>query len=147
MERKSIHNSYIPESPLYFIYYEANVCIKVEMRFGAYDTEYSIKNFPLLKENEEIFLGPFFSQVEGANITFTGSAYANQSGKAFVEQSFDGGNHYDIVSEEIVVASGKKTIGPVQVLAPVTRLKYVNGASAQTGQFRLFASINDGGEH
>lgn len=114
-------------------------------RFGSYDYEYDAEAFPLLTAHQEIFLGPFYYRANGPSNSFGGSVFVTVSGQVIYEQSFDGGLHYDVVST-ISVISGMNTLGPIQPLAPVSRLRYKNGANAQTGTFRLFASVT-GSDH
>lgn len=65
-----------------------------------------------------------------------GSVYSDQAGTLYIEQSPDGVNWDVVVS--INYAAGTTPGFSVEVLAPEARLRYVNGATAQT-VFRLYA--------
>lgn len=65
-----------------------------------------------------------------------GSVYSDQAGTLYVEQSPDGAN-WDIATS-INYAAGTTPGFSVEVMAPEARLRYVNGAAAQT-VFRLHA--------
>lgn len=118
-------------------------------RFSAYET--TNPTMPLLAPGSGVTLGPFYSAVEGPNIVATGEVFTTVSGNAFFEQTFDAtpygtGTNWDI-SQLIPTQSGVNTIGPIQLLAPVSRLRYVNGSNSQTGSFRTYISINSNGAH
>jgi len=85
----------------------------------------------------------------GANSTYTsskqtvagfsrlvGTVYADQDGTLYVEQSSDGTN-YDVTSS-FSVTGGTGLGFSVEIVAPFARIKYTNGANAQT-TFRLYA--------
>ncbi|MDA8156248.1 MAG: hypothetical protein M0Z52_07330 [Actinomycetota bacterium] len=64
-----------------------------------------------------------------------GFVYADQAGDLYIEQSADGTNWY--VSAHVAVAAGTNNITfSEEVVAPLCRARYVNGASAQ-GTFQL----------
>ncbi len=69
-----------------------------------------------------------------------GTVISDQAGTLLVEQSPDGAN-WDVSSSFAVAAGATEGDGQgfsVEVVAPWTRLKYTNGATAQT-VFRLYA--------
>lgn len=72
----------------------------------------------------------------GASSHLVGTAFANVAGTLFVEQSPDG-TFWD-VSSQFAVPAGAGIGWDVGVVAPYARLRYVNGAAAQT-TFRLYA--------
>jgi hypothetical protein len=122
-------------------------------RFSAYDTTIGNSNMVLLGPGSGVELQPLYSAPEGPNVSITGVIYATTSGLAQVQQSFDavyGGidsrTNWDI-NVDIPVASGVTQVGPYQLLAPVARLIYTNGTTAQTGAFRMYVSINSDGAH
>jgi hypothetical protein len=65
-----------------------------------------------------------------------GTVYADQAGTLYVEQSSDGTN-FDS-SSSFSVSAGSPFGFSVEVVAPYGRIRYVNGATAQTA-FRLYA--------
>lgn len=66
-----------------------------------------------------------------------GSVFADQAGTIFIEQSFDGGEHFDISAEYEVKA--KEAVGfKEMVIGPLFRVRYINGSIEQK-EFRLFA--------
>jgi hypothetical protein len=65
-----------------------------------------------------------------------GTVYADQAGTLYVEQSADGTN-FDS-SSSFSVSAGAPFGFTVEVVAPNARIRYVNGATAQT-VFRLYA--------
>jgi len=64
-----------------------------------------------------------------------GTVYADQAGTLYIEQGADGTN-YDSVSS-FSVGAGQSFGFMVDVVAPHVRVRYVNGATAQSA-FRLF---------
>jgi hypothetical protein len=84
----------------------------------------------------------------GANGTYTsgsltvsgygrivGTVFADQAGTLYIEQSSDGTN-WD-ASTGVSVSAGTPASFSVEVVAPTARVRYVNGATAQTA-FRLY---------
>jgi hypothetical protein len=84
----------------------------------------------------------------GANGTYTsgsltvsgygrivGTVFADQAGTLYIEQSSDGTN-WD-ASTSVSVSASTPTSFSVEVVAPTARVRYVNGATAQTA-FRLY---------
>jgi len=64
-----------------------------------------------------------------------GTVFADQAGTLYVEQSSDGTN-WD-ASASVSVSASTPTSFSVEVVAPTARVRYVNGATAQT-VFRLY---------
>lgn len=73
----------------------------------------------------------------------TGSVFADQTGTLFIEQSPDGGQHWD-VSQSIAVTASTGQAFSVEIVLPWVRVRYVNGATPQTA-FRLYAKMNSAG--
>lgn len=95
----------------------------------------------LLTANQQIILGPL--QTDRAQ-KIAGSIFTDQPGTLYVEQSFDGGNNFDISSVYTVASSGGQ-VGlsqgsgfEIDVIAPIIQIRYVNGGTNQ-GVFRLFS--------
>lgn len=74
--------------------------------------------------------------LSAGNARIVGTVYSNQAGTLNVDQSADGVN-WDATTSVAVTAS-TPTIFSVESIAPYARLRYVNGAAAQT-VFRLYA--------
>lgn len=73
-----------------------------------------------------------------------GTVISDQAGTLYVQQSPDGGNDWDVQTAVAVSAgdaAGAGTAFSVEVVAPTTRLYYVNGATAQA-VFRLYAWVS-----
>ena len=126
--------------------------------FASYNTSNAITGNKLLKANAVIILGPL--QADFAQMV-SGTVISDVAGKLFIEQSFDynwewkegwertpGGKseaeaeeasaNWDL-SEEIAVGV-KTAVGYTKsVLAPVVRIRYVNGAAEQKEYLRIFA--------
>ena len=68
-----------------------------------------------------------------------GTVYADVDGTLYIEWSSDGGNNWD-GQDTISVTGGTPTSINVDVKAPDMRVRYVNGAAAQT-EFRLYVFI------
>lgn len=66
-----------------------------------------------------------------------GSVYADQAGTLYIEQSFDGTN-WDI-SSSVAISAGVGESFEISINAPYGRVRYVNGATAQT-VFRLYTA-------
>lgn len=99
--------------------------------FGSYST--TDDNQTPLIANQSITLGPL--QSDRAQ-TVSGSVFSDQPGTLYVEQSFNNGTNWDVsVAINVVANAGQGFNQPLE--APVARLRYVNGATAQ-GVFRLF---------
>jgi hypothetical protein len=82
--------------------------------------------------------GTWISKVDSDPFTgrIVGSVFADQAGTLYVEQSGDGVDWRDVVDSFSVVAN--QGIGfSVEKVVPYARVRYVNGATAQT-EFRLF---------
>ncbi len=101
--------------------------------FGSYNTDDATTGNTPLIANASLIVGPIQS---GIASKIVGSVWADQPGTLFVEQSFDGTN-FDAAITVAVTASTGASIDQ-DVIAPVFRLRYVNGATNQ-GRFRLFA--------
>lgn len=76
------------------------------------------------------------SFVCGGNARITGTVFADQAGTLYVDQSSDGTNFDTTTSVSVTASTGAPF--SVEVVAPYGRLRYVNGATAQT-VFRLYA--------
>jgi hypothetical protein len=81
--------------------------------------------------------GTWTSSTEGALITgrLVGSCYSDQSGTLYIEQSPDG-THWDVV-DSFSVTGGSGIGFSVEKVCPYARVRYVNGATAQS-VFRLY---------
>ncbi len=109
--------------------------------FASYNTSDSTAGNAPLTAGQQIVMGPI--QTDHAQKVAL-SLFADQPGTLYVEQSFDGGNNWDVSGVYNVAASGGQTtpgngigIG-VDILAPWIQVRYVNGSTIQ-GAFRLFA--------
>lgn len=71
-----------------------------------------------------------------------GSVFADQAGTLYIEQSFDQTN-WDISTNITVTASDGSGFSE-ELVAPYVRLRYANGAGAQTA-FRVFARFSSAG--
>ncbi|MDE3077996.1 MAG: hypothetical protein KGJ86_21435 [Chloroflexota bacterium] len=67
----------------------------------------------------------------------TGTVFADQAGTLNIDQSSDGGGHWDYTTTIAITASTGAAFS-VEVVSPLARLRYVNGSSAQTA-FRLYS--------
>lgn len=93
-----------------------------------------------LASNGTVILGP---RPTNRADNITGAVFADQAGTLFVEQSGDGTN-WDISKTYAVTAStGAPFSEPLYL--PWVRLRYLNGASAQT-TFRLFSRFGSAGD-
>lgn len=72
----------------------------------------------------------------------TGAVFSNVGGTLHVEQSGDGTN-WD-VDDTVAVAAGVGTKFTLELVLPYVRLRYVNGATAQTS-FRLYSRYSSAG--
>lgn len=73
----------------------------------------------------------------------SGAVFADQPGTVFIEQSADGKN-WDISSDYSVSANSGSGFNE-SLLLPFVRLRYVNGASAQSS-FRIFGRFTSAGD-
>jgi hypothetical protein len=81
----------------------------------------------------------FDTMADGENFTWlTGYVFSNVAGTLYIEQSADGQNWYGLNTIN-VAANGAMPID-VKVLLKHVRLKYVNGATAQT-TFQLYGYV------
>lgn len=71
-----------------------------------------------------------------------GTVYSDQSGTAYIDQSTDGVN-WDFTTT-IAVTGGTGAVVSVPLVAPIYRLRYVNGATPQT-TFRFRAKAQAAG--
>lgn len=101
--------------------------------FGQWNTSDPAAGNAVLTNGQQIILGPI--QTDRAQ-KIAGSVFADQPGTLYIEQSFDGGAHYDISQSVSVVAGTGQQIF-VDIVAPWVQIRYVNGATTQ-GVFRLF---------
>lgn len=99
----------------------------------SYNSSDSTTGNAPLTANQAITIGPFQT---GTSSKVGGSVFADQPGTLWVEQSFDGGQNYDISQAFTVVASTAQTID-IDVIAPIARIRYTNGATNQ-GALRVF---------
>jgi hypothetical protein len=101
--------------------------------FASYNTTQPVNPQTVLKANQEIKLETLRAD---QSEYILGSVYADQAGKIFIEQSFDGEEHFDISAEYEVKA--KEAVGfKEMVIAPLFRVRYINGTTEQK-EFRLF---------
>jgi hypothetical protein len=87
-----------------------------------------------LQAKQELILGPM--QTDKAE-KIGGSVFSEQTGSIVVQQSFDGGEHWDIATEKSVTAKTAASF-EVQVIAPLAQIKFVNG-STLSKEVRIFA--------
>jgi hypothetical protein len=73
----------------------------------------------------------------GGNARITGTVYSDKAGTLYIDFSPDGTN-WDYSTTAVSVSAGTGTGFSEEVVAPYARLRYVNGATAQT-TFRLYA--------
>jgi len=92
-----------------------------------------------LAGNGTVTLGPVNTQLSDRIV---GSVFADVAGTLYIEQSFDGTN-FDI-STSISVPANDGTGFSEELVAPNVRLRYVNGAAAQTA-FRVYARFSSSG--
>lgn len=71
-----------------------------------------------------------------------GSVFADQAGTIYIEQSSDGSN-WDIATNYAVTASTGRGFSE-EILLPYLRVRFVNGASAQS-VFRISARVSSSG--
>jgi len=69
----------------------------------------------------------------------TGTVYADQPGTLYIDWSSDGGTNWD-GCDTIPVSAGTPTTIFLDVKTPTMRVRYVNGATAQT-VFRLYVFL------
>lgn len=93
----------------------------------------------LLNANDTVTLGPTLSDRADRIV---GSAFSDQAGTLYIEQSFDGTN-WDISTSITITASDGKGFSE-ELVAPNIRLRYTNGGTNQ-GEFRLFARFSSAG--
>lgn len=84
------------------------------------------------------FTSPSFGTDESSVVS--GTVFADQTGTAYVDQSWDNVN-FD-VSDSIAVTANTGAKINVNVAAPYARVRYVNSTTAQT-VFRIFAGIKE----
>ena len=107
-------------------------------RFAAYNTEDAAAErmgYAAVGSKGEVILQ---SLETGKAETVTGSIWTEKKGTLYVEQSFDGEAHWDI-SESKAITAETGTSFEVKVVAPIARVRFVNGESAECKKFRLFA--------
>lgn len=76
-------------------------------------------------------------------LALTGTVFSDVAGSLYVDQSPDGVN-WDVSSTAITVAAGVGQAINEPLTGFYVRLRYVNGAAAQT-EFRLATTLNDSG--
>ena len=86
-----------------------------------------------LNSGQTVTLGPFQTD-RGQNIT--GTVFADQAGTLYIEQSFDGTNWDKSTSISVSASAGQGFTEAI--IAPIARVRYVNGGTNQ-GTFRLYA--------
>lgn len=92
-----------------------------------------------LAANGTVTLGP--SLTDRAD-RIVGSAFSNQAGTLYIEQSYDSAN-WD-VSTSVAIAAADGSGFSEELVAPYVRLRYVNGGTNQ-GTFRLSARFSSSG--
>lgn len=101
--------------------------------FTSYTTTRPENAQAVLAANEELKLETL--QTDRAQY-IVGSVFSDQGGTVFIEQSFNGGENWDISNSHTVVAKEGQGFKQ-EVLAPLVRIRYTNGATKQ-GEFRLY---------
>lgn len=102
--------------------------------FTSYNTnEANTKDLPLDK-NAVITLGPIQTDLYQK---ISGYIWAEKAGELFIEQAFDYDayaktGHWDISEKIAITAETVKTFS-TEILAPVVRIRFKNGATAQKG--------------
>lgn len=116
----------------------------IDNRDGTYSVAVAIlKNAQTAGDNTNALLAASASytgvslSVEGY-ARITGTVYSDQAGTLYIEQSPDGTN-WDTATS-LSVSAATATSFSVEVVAPYARLRYVNGATAQT-VFRLYSFL------
>lgn len=120
------------------------------MRYVAYNTadpNAELMKYGEVKKEKEVVIGGL--QTDRAE-KITGSAYSEQVGTVFVEQTFDfhvgEGNteegHWD-VTKEFKLEAKKAQSFEVQIIAPRARVRFVNGTT-DTKEIRIFARAWEG---
>jgi len=102
--------------------------LKQEMKL-VYSTETP------LAANDSVDSGAISTQGYGKIV---GTVYADVDGTLYVEQGNNGSN-WDVV-DSFTLTAGEGFGFSVEIVAPYVRIRYVNGASAQT-TFRLYAYL------
>lgn len=87
-----------------------------------------------LMPKQELILGPIQTQKAEK---IGGSIYSEKGGTLFIQQSFDGGLHWDISVEKTITAGTAATIEQA-LIAPYAQVKFVNGTE-ESKEVRLFA--------
>jgi hypothetical protein len=81
----------------------------------------------------------FDTMADGVNYTWlTGLAFSAQAGQWLVDQSDDGTNWYNTDATNLTANTPSKMI--VDIVARYVRIRYINGATAQTS-FKLAAYV------
>jgi len=95
------------------------------MHFASYNSFSSLTGQKPLESKQEIILGPL--QADKAT-KLTGSIFSEKTGTLVVEQTFEGfqAENWDI-SETIDFTEGSGSGFSVELLAPVVRVRFVNG--------------------
>lgn len=75
----------------------------------------------------------------------SGSVLSDQAGTLHVEQSGDGGSHWDIEDTIAVTANTGAKINNISILLPVVRLRFVATSSVPT-VFRAYAHLSASGD-
>src|SRR5664279_5157197 len=101
--------------------------------FTSYNTSDTTSGNVPLTANQVVTIGPFQS---GTSLRLAGSVFADQAGTVSIQQSMDGGLHFDIVDTFTVVLGVPQKL-EVDVIAPVTQIVYTNGGADQ-GALRIF---------
>jgi hypothetical protein len=73
----------------------------------------------------------------------TGSVFSDQAGTIYIEQSPDGGANWDVSTSYPTVA-GVGAAFSEETYLPTARIRFVNGATAQT-TFRLYSRVSSAG--
>jgi hypothetical protein len=104
-------------------------------RFASYDTTDGTSQ--PLEANQSITIGPIQT---GVASKVAGSVYSDQGGVLIVQQSFDGGNNWDIANTIDVEAATVNSGIDVDVIAPTLQFTYTNGGTNQE-TLRIFVRV------
>jgi hypothetical protein len=105
--------------------------------FASYNSDDPTANQAAPGANGVVTLGPIQTDIAAK---IAGSVFADQSGATcVVQQSFDGGQHWDI-SDSISLTANQGSKIFLDVVAPVVQVVFTNGANAQN-HLRIFVRI------
>lgn len=86
-----------------------------------------------LMPKQELVLGPIQTQ---KTEKIGGSIFSEKSGTLLVQQSFDGGEHWDISTEKAITGGTPATIEQA-LIAPMAQVKFTNGTE-ESKEVRFF---------